>query len=335
MTIAVHFEPTMSADNYAHRWVQYLAEAGVTVRQVNFKEPGIIAKIKDCDAAMWHWYHLPEDKQAAPKILNTIESILGIPVFPNFATRWHFDEKISQYYLLEAIDAPIVPTHIFWEAQAAKDFGAAASYPLVGKLSVGAGSTNVLKLENQAELNGFVDDMINQGVHPYLPKNKRKTSIAKKFINKLLGKPVGDLPHWYYLIQRGYVFLQDYMAGNDYDVRVTVIDGKAFGFIRYNRDNDFRASGSGKINYDLANIPLEAVKIAQEISAKCGFQSMAYDFLHDANGKWLVNEISYSYVNKAVYACPGYWDQELNYHTGSIWPEQLQVELFLRSLKQS
>jgi hypothetical protein len=73
---------------------------------------------------------------------------------------------------------------------------------------------------------------------------------------------------------------------------------------------------------------MEAVKIAHQISEKNGFQSMAYDFLYK-DAEVLVNEISYCYVNKAVYNCLGFWDRDLVWHKCRIHPEEAQAEDFL------
>jgi hypothetical protein len=132
----------------------------------------------------------------------------------------------------------------------------------------------------------------------------------------------------YFYIQKNYAYFQEFIPNNKYDIRITTIGNRAFGFVRHNRDNDFRASGSGKIDYDLKKIPLECVKIAHEISQKNNFQSMAYDFLIDKNGKPLINEVSYCYVNIAVHNCPGHWDRDLNWHEGNMWPEEAHVEFF-------
>ena len=72
-----------------------------------------------------------------------------------------------------------------------------------------------------------------------------------------------------------------YLPNNTYDTRITIIGERAFGFIRENRYNDFRASGSGKISYDKTAIDLKCVEIAFEISQKLKFQTMAYDFIYN------------------------------------------------------
>ena len=142
-------------------------------------------------------------------------------------------------------------------------------------------------------------------------------------------------PTWHYMLQKDYVYFQKFIPNNDHDIRVTIIGNRAFAFIRYNRDNDFRASGSGKIDYDKSKIPIEAIKIAFEVSEKCKFQSMAYDFMIDENNKVLINEITYCYSGDAVEKCEGYWDDKLNWHEGKMRPEEAHVEDFLERIKEN
>ena len=55
-----------------------------------------------------------------------------------------------------------------------------------------------------------------------------------------------------------------------YDTRVTVIGGRAFAFRRFNRDDDFRSSGSGKIDYNMEEIDKRMIKLALKVSKKDG-----------------------------------------------------------------
>jgi hypothetical protein len=63
---------------------------------------------------------------------------------------------------------------------------------------------------------------------------------------------------------------------------------------------------------------------------------MAYDFLKNGNGDVQICEISYTFVDTAVYRCPGYWDEDMNWHAGHYWPQycQLMDTLQLPDLKQ-
>ncbi len=105
-------------------------------------------------------------------------------------------------------------------------------------------------------------------------------------------------------LHKNYAYFQKFLPGNAYDTRVTVIGNRAFGYRRYTRDNDFRSSGSGKIDYDPKAIDLISVEIGHAISKKLCFQSMAYDFLYDENGKAALCEMSYNFVDEAHLQLP-------------------------------
>jgi glutathione synthase/RimK-type ligase-like ATP-grasp enzyme len=341
MKIAIHYHEDAHKDSFSRKWIEEYQKRDIDVLAIDFRCSDIIEKIRHCDGAMWHWFHMPDDKQAAPKILEAIEAGFKIPVFPNLATRWHYDDKLAQHYFFDAIKAPKIRSWVFWNYNEALDFIKQCSYPIIFKLSVGAGSSNVLMLKSLKEAEDILDKMFVKGFFPYTvnefaskEKIVVKGGVKSRFKNvfKALLKPeiiqTIEIP-WYYLVQKNYVYFQEFMPNNTHDIRITVIGSRAFGYIRYNRANDFRASGSGNFDVNPKNIPLEAVKIAHQISKSQGFQSMAYDFLCDVKGKVLVNEISYCYVNWMVHNCPGYWDRDLNWHEGNIWPEEAQVEDFI------
>lgn len=62
---------------------------------------------------------------------------------PRFLTNWHFDDKVGQKYLLESIQAPMVPTYVFYSKAEAIRWAKSVIYPKVFKLRGGAGGSNV------------------------------------------------------------------------------------------------------------------------------------------------------------------------------------------------
>lgn len=341
--IAIHHTGKVHKDSFSFRWMEYLKSKNIEYKVIDFKQSDILSKIADCDGAMWHWFHTPDDKQAAPKILDAIEFGLYIPVFPNKETRWHYDEKVAQHYLFDAIKTDKIKSWVFWDKSSAINFLETADYPLVFKLSVGAGSSNVLKIDQKHEAIKLVEILFGEGFTPYTinefeekldiqyPKFSRRLKDSINYMIKRRLPVIQNKPkqHWYYLLQKNYAYFQEFIPDNAYDIRITVIGGRAFGFVRHNRPGDFRASGSGKIDYDLKKIPLEAVSLAFSISQKNNFQSMAYDFLKDKTGKVLLNEISYCFQNKAVYDCEGFWKPDLSWHVGHVWSEDAIIEDFI------
>jgi len=348
MKIAVHHTPDAHAYSWSRRWIPEIEKRGVDVLILDFHAPGIIEKVRGCDGAMWHWLHcVSKDKLAAPGILHAIEFGLRMPVFPNLSSRWHYNDKVAQYYLFQAINAPSIPSWVFWNYEEALDFVGQCAYPIILKLTIGAGSANVLKLDSRQQAEKILRKLFGGGLQPYkLNWFSRQPLRAKLRIKQFQlqdayirvvkgGVPQKRVPlPERYPRERNYAYFQQFLPGNPHDIRITVIGDRAFGFIRHNRPGDFRASGSGNWDVNPRNVPEEAVRIAHGISRANGFQSMAYDFLRSPDGKLLISEISYCYVNKAVYECPGHWDANLEWREGQMWPEEAQVEDFIEALRE-
>ena len=115
------------------------------------------------------------------------------------------------------------------------------------------------------------------------------------------------------------MLFQEFLPGNDFDIRITIIGNRAFAFRRHNRPNDFRASGSGRIDWDPTQIPLDALMLAFKTAKTLKTQSLAVDILR-RNGEPVIVEISYYYEGWAVAACPGHWQLQ-NHSPQPIWVE--------------
>lgn len=129
--------------------------------------------------------------------------------------------------------------------------------------------------------------------------------------------------------------LQEFCPNNDGDLRVVTLGQRVMGLRRYNRPNDFRASGSGLLSYP-EDLDLECVRLAHRISAENGFESMAYDFVRDTLGRWVVLEFSYCYVDAVIRDCRYYYDMpggEKKDKTG-VYPEDFVLADFLEKHPQ-
>jgi hypothetical protein len=124
--------------------------------------------------------------------------------------------------------------------------------------------------------------------------------------------------------------VQEFCQNNDGDQRIVVIGNRVMGFFRRNRPGDFRASGSGLIEY-VDELDPECVRIAFEISSRMGFDSMAYDFVRDNEGRWVVLECSYTYVDAAVRDCRYYYEMPGGQRRdkSGVYPEDFILEDFL------
>ena len=346
MIIGIHPDPYDDV-SFWPRLIEFARQKGAEVKSLNLLASDALEQAKQCDGIMWRWGHNEQDKQSAQRILYTIEHYLKIPVFPNSSTTWHYDEKIAQVYLLDALQAPVPQCWLFWDYEEALHWAKTAPYPVVFKLSVGASSSHVLKVTNEQEAVQLINSMFKRGVFPmtmneYQPKQglhhslSQVKTLAKRGIKALDYLWTGDYPAlhpMWWKPEYGYAYFQEFLPNNAFDTRVTVIGDRAFAYRRMNRPNDFRASGSGNFDVNPELINQECVKIAFQVSERGDFQSMAYDFL-TKNDRSVICEISYTYVAWMVHSCPGHWDKNLNWHEGQMWPEDAIVEDFLEYISK-
>jgi hypothetical protein len=336
--IAIHDSPGTFSD----RWIERCREREIPFARLNCLSTDVVQGCVGKNAVLWHWlFKNPQEQLVARQIIAALERG-GILVFPNLASCWHYDDKVGQKYLLEAVGAPLIPTWVFTDKCEAQDWIGQAAWPKVFKLRGGAGSINVrlVRTQRQAEAicrRAFGRGFTGQGGYFCDGRTRiRKIKTWSDFWGKLSRAP-GSLLENYDRYRRtprdqGYLYFQEFQPGNESDTRVTVIGGRAFGYIRRNRPGDFRASGSGQPAYDPEQIDPRCLKIAFDVSEKLGTQSLAFDFLFDERHEPKISEISYCYVDWMVHACRGYWDRSLRWHEGHLWPQDAILDDVLTSL---
>lgn len=334
MKIAIH----STKGSFSERWIAYCEANQIKFKLVNCYKSDIIQQMEDCDVLMWHHFQTnPKDVLFAKALLFSLAQS-GKKVFPDFYTNWHFDDKVGQTYLLEAIGAPVVPTYLFFDKKSALEWAETTIFPKVFKLRGGAGSSNVKLIRTKTNAKKHIRKAFGEGFSNYnkigsLKERLRKWRLRKATFIDVVKGIVRFIypPHFVKVLGKelGYVYFQDFIPDNDFDIRVVVIDDKAFAIKRMVRKNDFRASGSGFIRYDKDNFKDEWIKLAFDINEKIKSQSLALDFVFD-KGQPKVLEISYGFVKEGYDSCVGYWDNNLNWHEGKFDPYGWMVEALIK-----
>lgn len=334
MKIAIHHNP----NGFSKRWIDYCEKNNIDYKLVNAFDNNIVEQLKDYDIFMWHHHHAQhKDVLTAKRILFSLEHA-GVKVFPDFKTGWHFDDKVAQKYLLEAIGAPLVPSYVFYNKKQALNWAKETSYPKVFKLKGGAGASNVKLVKTYKDCIKLIDKAFSRGFAQfdgveYFKERLRKYNKGEdNFIGILKGfarifiKPDFAIKQ---ANEKGYLYFQEFIPNNDFDIRVIVIGEKAFAIKRMVRVNDFRASGSGNILYEKNEIDEVFLRTAFDVNTKLQSKCTAFDFIsHD--GKPLIVEISYGFSIHAYDFCPGYWDENLNWYQGIFNPQEWIIEDFCR-----
>lgn len=328
--------------SFSDRWVEYCENNKIPYRLIDSNSSTLLKDCEGLDALMFHFFHDEFiSSLAGLGIIKACENA-GIMTFPNSDTFWHFDDKIAQKYLLESINAPIPSTWVFFEHDKAIQWlNERETFPIVFKLRKGAGSANVKLIERKKDAVKLVNKAFRKGFDPNpsyfydIKRRKNEIESVRELFSKLKNAPSliynslfnrNRLNH-----ERNYVYFQEYLPDNLNDTRVTIIGNRAFPVKRLNRKNDFRASGSGILDFE--NIDLNMINIGFEVSSKCNLQSAGFDFLYK-EGNPVIIELSYTFPAYSVHICPGYWDRELNWHEGHIWPQDAIIEDLVRNINE-
>lgn len=284
-----------------------------------------IERLRDFDILLFHFgNYLRTDMHFARAVLYSAKA-MGLSIFPDFEDAWHFDDKIAQFYLLQAVGAPIPAwsvSHSLPEARA--QVAETSQWPSVGKLRTGSGSHNVRLLENRGEALRYARRMFGRGYDP------SPRLLFKTVSNLRSSKTMEDVwarlqraPEFFrtrrhakeFDRERGYLFLQEFVPNPGYDIKVAVVGEKVSFFCRHVRKNDFRASGGADFFYDKDRVPEDVVRSALEMSRKLGLHCMGFDYVVDERtGTGVIVEMSYGFSYRAILGAGGYWDSDLNWH---------------------
>ena len=281
--IAIHHR----ARSFSDRWIAYCETHAIPYKVVNCLDSDIIEQLTSCECLLWHWSHGDPREQLAARHVIMAAEVRGVKVFPSSSTCWYYDDKVAQKYLLEAIGAPFVPTYVAYDLPATLRWIEQAMYPKVFKLRRGASSSNVKLVRSAREARALARRLFSAGFSP-VPHYRndavtRYRSARRKgdLLNavKRFPQALATIRGKKKLIgyEKGYAYFQDFIPGNHFDTRVTVIGDRAFAFTRNVRPGDFRASGSGDVVFDGGRINQKYLEIAFAVARKIGSQSMAFD----------------------------------------------------------
>lgn len=337
MKIAIHH----SNMHFSQGWIDYCNKNKIDYKIVNCYDNDIIEQLRDCDALMWHHDHMsPKDTRFAKQLLYALE-VSGKIVYPDFSTNWHFDDKLGQKYLFEVIGAPSVKSYAFYSRKDALKWAGETSFPKVFKLRGGSGSDNVSLAKDRKAAIRFINKAFGLGFSRYNAWGSLKERCRKYRIGKMKIKEVIDglarfiIPTRYSFIQgrdRGYIYFQDYIPDNTHDIRAIYVNHRCYAMRRRVRTGDFRASGSGLLDYDISKIPKKALRITFDVALKLKLQTAAFDFVI-RDGEPLIVEVSYGFGYDEDQFNHGYWDENIHFHPGTFDPYGWMVENVIGMIK--
>ncbi len=327
LKVAIHRNDRIfrHSTSWSYPWEDYCRSHHVDYDIVDGFRPDALEILYRYDAFLWHVsnYSLPE-MLFARSILQAAKN-LGLSVFPDFETSWHFDDKIGESYLLGSVDAP-TPRH--WIFYTFKDCEAwletSCPFPVVAKLRSGSGSENVKLINNRKDATAYARRMFGKGLdatpnvlfkaRTQWDSSKDWATVARRLrrIPDLIQKQKNAKA---FSPEKGYVFFQEYVPNGGFDIKVVVVGDKLSYIGRRARKKDFRASGSGDLFFDREIVSKDIFDAAFQTSDRARFQCMGYDFVVDRrDGRGKILEISFGFSHLALLQAGGYWDRESIWH---------------------
>ena len=272
------------------------AALGLEPRILPVDHDGWMDAVRQVDLFVWRPTMGDPSEMAELRTKLPLIEAMGIPCFPNSLMLWLFDDKIRESFFLKQHGHPVPDTFVSFSEAEARAHLEGATYPLIAKTHMGASASGVVRLRDRAEALRMLAGVF------------RKPTLLEKVVEKYHYLP--RLAKGDFLLARKvryldacprYLYVQAFIE-TDSDWRITTLGRDLVSvFVRRNRPDDFRASGSGLWEMvEPDNLPAEACDLALEISNRHGFTSMAYDFMRGPEG-WVIGEISMSFVLNEVY----------------------------------
>jgi glutathione synthase/RimK-type ligase-like ATP-grasp enzyme len=281
---------------------------------VDINKNGWIETLLNYDAILWPpgCMGIKPSSHLKEKIY-FLEKHMGKLIMPNFETVWHFESKVAQSFIFNYYNIPTPRTVVSFSLDDALSLLRSENYPVVFKSSSDAASRGVRLVKDKKRAQWYAWKALYTG-------------LGWRIIRRAL-----KLDH-----RDNVAYWQEFIPNNERDLRVTAIgDRCAVAFWRKNRPGDFRASGSGRIVYT-EPAPEETIRFAMETNKKLGFDSMGYDFIF-REGKFVITEMSYTYVDSAIHNATGYYRKlengDLEFITGQFWPQEFWVSWFINRIK--
>lgn len=328
MRVAIQNDSSVIAHStsWIFPWEEYCKENKIEYEIIDIMKCDAVNELKRFDVLLWHFgQYRHAEMLEARSILYTAKR-MGLKVFPDFNDAWHFDDKVAEMYILQALGAPIPKSRVYYDKETLKKDveSGLIEIPIVGKLRTGSGSHNVKLLKSKHALMSYVSKMFSGGYNPApsllykTTSNIRSSHNKEQFISKLKRAPeflrtlagARHFPH-----EKDYVYLQQFIPNDGYDMKVAVVGDKCAFLVRPVRSHDFRASGGGEVFFDKKYFNKQIIESAFSVSDALGSQCMGYDYVvNKETGEGVIVEMSYGFSHQAIMASGGYYDRNLEWH---------------------
>ncbi len=237
-----------------------------------------------------------------------LENLLGKTCYPSSFHAYFYENKSLEEYISQISGFPFVTTYISHDKEDALRLVENLTYPMVSKIDPSSASTGVELVRSAKQGRKIV-------------KQAFSTNGRKVHVN--------------YFRQKNYIFFQDYVPNDGYDIRVIVVGNRLFGYYRKVLKGDFRASGMNQV--EKKALPEKAMRIALEVNKILDSPQLVVDMVHGLEDKYYIIEISpfcqmETPEQLQVEGVPGVYiyenDGSFRFESGRFWVHELALKEF-------
>lgn len=245
----------------AQNWGRALLD---TARKDGYFDAHLFEEISQPDEGylFFHMHHHPQVRARHKYMMGQFALNPRLTLIPNYQSAMLYDNKLEQ---AKALSRWMPRTYVFTTPGSARRFiDSTLFFPFISKSSEGASSHNVRFIQSYEEA---------------------KLEIKYAFSDIGIAGRYGAR-------QRGYLIWQEFIEGNDYDIRVLAIGRQRLMLKRYNRSDRPMASGSGHnepINA-LDGEAFEALQFANEFFREEKQTWSGIDLVRRGDGQWYMLE---------------------------------------------
>lgn len=294
------------------KYERFLKNNNICYSFFDIRSSNWLEAAEEFDIIIWHLYSSPSSRAEAESKIYFLEKYLKKICFPSFEEMWSYENKVRASYLYTYYGLPSVPTFITNSKIDAIRFLNEAKFPIISKITTGSTSYGVIKLKN------------------------KKTAV--KFVNSCFSD-IGRKTYWPFVRQKNYVYFQKFIEDAKYDLRIIIVGNKFFGYYRYAKKGDFRASGAGIV--EKKALPEEAMRIALNAKSVLKSTSLAIDMVYsESERQYYIIETSIFFgidtpEQLIVNGKPGYYEYANDtfiFKEGRFWIQELALQCFFNDL---
>lgn len=245
----------------------------------------------------------PHYKAMYDERIYIIENVLNKFVYPNYQEISIHENKRLLSYWLSSNNIPHPKTRVFYNKNEVLSALETLTFPVVGKMNIGASGKGVEILSDSSNLNRYIERAFTKGLRQNWGPNLKMGGYAGR-LKKILRNPSRILLKLkiyqknYNAVQKDFLILQEYIK-HDYEWRVVRIGDSYFGHQKIKQGD--KASGTKGINYVMP--PVSLLNFVKDLCTKYSFNSMAVDLFEDGKGGYLVNELQCIFGHVQDYIC--------------------------------